>query len=334
LENKIIVVTGAYGFIASCFIRFLNEKGANNIVAVDDFSKNAKAKNLSQAQVSARIERVVFPEWFEQNAEKVGFVFHLGARTDTTEFDYSLHETLNVAYSKLLFNTCIKHSIPIVYASSAATYGLGEWGYGDQDPSLSFRLKPLNAYGVSKNEFDKWVLSSAFANAEEANSIFWAGLKFFNVYGPNEYHKGRMASTIWHFYNQIQRDGTVKLFKSHRSDYGDGAQMRDFVYVKDVLSVLWFLFESRDLVRSGLYNLGTGTARTFNSLVTAVFDNLNLAPQITYIDTPEDIRDKYQYYTEANMEKLRSQGYKQPFFSLEEGIEDYVQNYLLSQNYY
>jgi ADP-L-glycero-D-manno-heptose 6-epimerase len=220
-------------------------------------------------------------------------------------------------------------SIPLVYASSAATYGAGEFGYRD-DHLLPFKLKPLNAYGISKNEFDKRAIR------EVSHPPFWAGLKFFNVYGPNEYHKGRMASVIWHSFRQIKKDGQVKLFKSHRPDFQDGQQLRDFIYVKDILNVCYWLMENYQILNipSGLYNLGTGKARSFEDLVKATFAGLGEQTQIKYIDMPEDIRDKYQYFTEADMEKLISAGYKEPFYTLEKGIDDYVKNYLSPNNYY
>lgn len=326
-----VVVTGAYGFIGSCLIGFLNQKGIKDIIAVDDFSKKQKEANLAGKFIAQRIEREAFIEWYAQNALSISFVFHIGARTDTTEFDYSIHEKLNVQYSKDIFNICHQNNIPLVYASSAATYGNGELGYDDHDPSVSFELKPLNPYGVSKNEFDKWVLSRPESSSD---SPHWYGLKFFNVYGPNEYHKGRMASTIFHFFHQINEKGIVNLFKSHRPDYADGEQKRDFVYIKDVLKVIWFLYENHATVASGLYNLGTGTARPFNDLVKNVFKNVEKPLNIHYVPTPEDIRDKYQYFTEANMDKLKNAGYAENFYSLEEGIKDYVQNYLKPNKYF
>ncbi len=323
-----IVVTGAYGFIGSCLVGFLNQQGITDIIAVDDFSKKYKEPNLSHSVVRERINREVFIGWFEKNAPNVSFVFHLGARTDTTEFDYSIHKKLNLESSKDVFNICVNHSIPMIYASSAATYGAGEFGYEDVDPSVFFDLKPLNPYGISKNEFDKFVL------LEKEKPPFWAGLKFFNVYGPNENHKGRMASTIWHFYHQIMSNGTVNLFKSHRPDFSDGEQMRDFIYVKDVLKVLFFLFENYEKVNSGIYNLGSGKARSFNDLVGNVFLNMDKPLKIKYIETPEDIRDTYQYFTEANMQKLNAEGYENNFYTLEQGIEDYVQHYLKRNGYF
>jgi ADP-L-glycero-D-manno-heptose 6-epimerase len=311
-----IVITGAAGFIASFLAKELNEKQEDNIFLVDDFSKIHKLENHKIFSASAKMDRSEFLKWFPINADKINFVIHLGARTDTTEMDYSIHEELNLNYSKSLWHTCVKFKIPFIYASSAATYGNGEHGYNDNhdDP---FKLVPLNPYGVSKNEFDKWVLK------EEMKPPFWAGLKFFNVYGPHEYHKGRMASVIFHAYNQILTNGYLQLFRSHNPNYADGGQLRDFVYVKDVISVIQFLMYNTPT--SGLYNLGTGQARTFLDLAKSTFQSLGINEDIRFIDTPEDIRDKYQYFTEANMSKLKSVGYDKSFYSLEEGVNDYVQ---------
>ncbi len=315
-----IIVTGAAGFIGSCLIWKLNSEGFNAIVAVDDFSNSTKNKNLENKTILHKVDRGNFIEWLEENQEEVEFIFHLGARTDTSEFDRELLWRLNTDYSKLVWEKCVEHQIPLVYASSAATYGLGENGYDDDEENLD-QLKPLNPYGESKNEFDKWVIK------REEKPFFWAGLKFFNVYGPNEYHKGRMASVIFHAFNQIEQNGSMKLFRSHNPEFKDGEQMRDFVYVKDVVNVCYFLMQQRK--HSGIYNLGSGKARTFLDLVKGVFAALNKKEDISYIDTPSDIRDKYQYFTEANMNKLKSIGYGMNFTSLEEGIEDYVENYLL-----
>ncbi|MGE0930499.1 ADP-glyceromanno-heptose 6-epimerase [Peijinzhouia sedimentorum] len=314
-----IIVTGAAGFIGSCLIWKLNSEGFNAIVAVDDFSNTTKNKNLENKTILHKVDRNNFIEWLEENQEEVEFIFHLGARTDTSEFDRELLWKLNTDYSKLVWEKCVKHQIPLVYASSAATYGLGENGYEDNEAKLD-QLKPLNPYGESKNEFDKWVLE------QEEKPFFWAGLKFFNVYGPNEYHKGRMASVIFHAFNQIEQNGNMKLFRSHNPAFKDGEQMRDFVYVKDVVNVCYFLMQQRK--HNGIYNLGSGKARTFLDLVKGVFGALNKKEDISYIDTPSDIRDKYQYFTEANMNKLKSIGYGMNFTSLEEGIDDYVKNYL------
>ncbi|MHB1278117.1 MAG: ADP-glyceromanno-heptose 6-epimerase [Bacteroidia bacterium] len=318
-----IVITGAAGFIGSCLVKRLNEDRFFDLVLVDDFSNPAKEANLSDKIYKEKVHRKDFFTWLDKNENQVQFIFHIGARTDTTEFDVNIFNELNLNYSKTMWLKCVEYGLPLVYASSAATYGLGELGYKD-DESLVGQLKPLNPYGESKNDFDKWAL------AQEKKPYFWAGLKFFNVYGPNEYHKGRMASVIFHGFNQIQETGTLKLFRSHRPDYTDGGQKRDFVYVKDVVNVCYWLMHHRK--NSGLYNLGSGTARTFLDLANATFKALGKEPNISFIDTPADIRDKYQYFTEADMSKLKGIGYPYPFTSLEDGVEDYVKGYLVSSS--
>ncbi|CAM3289981.1 ADP-glyceromanno-heptose 6-epimerase [Aquirufa ecclesiirivi] len=320
-----IIVTGAAGFIGSCLIQKLNELNFNYIIAVDDFSFEEKNKNLLGKKIKEKVERTQFFSWLDSNFREVEFIFHIGARTDTTEFDKSIFDDLNVNYSKEIWNRCVEYQIPLVYASSAATYGLGELGYDDDESKIP-GLKPLNPYGDSKNDFDIWALQ------QEKKPFFWAGLKFFNVYGPNEYHKGRMASVIWHAFRQINEKGSLNLFRSHRPDYGDGEQMRDFIYVKDLIDVCIFFMEHRK--NSGIYNLGTGIARSFNDLGKSTFAAMGKEAVINYIDTPMDIRDKYQYFTEANMSKLRQIGFTQPFHTLEEGVKDYVQNYLLKKAYW
>lgn len=322
MNDPVIIVTGAAGFIGSCLTGFLNKNGLENLVLVDDFSREDKIPNLAGKKFIARIERDVFFDWLQTQKPKVQFFFHLGARTDTTEFDYSVHQKLNVDYSIRVWQYCVSEKIPLVYASSAATYGDGSLGYKD-DHSLVESLQPLNPYGKSKNEFDKWV----FMQAE--TPPFWAGLKFFNVYGPNEYHKGRMASVIFHAHRQILENGHVKLFRSHKAGFKDGEQLRDFIYVKDVEKVCYWLMMNFEKVSSGLYNLGTGRARTFNDLVAATFAGMDLEKKISYIDMPADLRDTYQYFTEADMNKLREAGYTGEMYTLEAGITDYVRNYLV-----
>ena len=350
-KNSTIVVTGAAGFIGSCLVGFLNQKGFNNLLVVDDFSREDKSQNLEGKSYQEKIERENFFEKVSRDKKSIDFIFHLGARTDTTEFDYQVHQHLNVEYSKKVWNYCTVHTIPLVYASSAATYGGGELGYNDSHEIIS-SLKPLNPYGESKNDFDKWVLH------QDNHPPEWYGLKFFNVYGPNEYHKGRMASVIFHSFKQIKKNGSMKLFKSHRPDFQDGKQLRDFIYVKDILKVSFWLMENslssnmkherlggsrvqyaqsapdQRRIESGIYNLGTGKARSFEDLVKSTFSALDLAPLIEYVDMPEDIRDKYQYFTEANMNKLKAAGYQEEFYSLEKGIDDYVRQYLVLNRYY
>ncbi|MDF1571804.1 MAG: ADP-glyceromanno-heptose 6-epimerase [Bacteroidales bacterium] len=318
-NSGMIVVTGAAGFIGSNVVAGLNARNYRDIILVDDFSRKERERNYADKTCTALVDRGDLDKWLSDNHRFVQVVVHMGARTDTAEFDWNTFEKLNLGYSKTVWQLCVEYGLPLIYASSAATYGLGELGY-DDDHGMVPSLKPLNAYGRSKNEFDKWVLQQV------RQPFFWAGLKFFNVYGPNEYHKGRMASVVFHAYRQIMETGKMKLFRSHHPEFGDGEQARDFIYVKDVVDVILYMMEQRPA--SGIYNLGTGEARTFRDLVEATFNAMDLDPQTEFIDTPEDIRDKYQYFTEANMEKLRSVGYDRPFTSLEEGVEEYVRAYL------
>jgi ADP-L-glycero-D-manno-heptose 6-epimerase len=320
-----IIITGAAGFIGSCLLSKLNNKGVRDLVLVDDFSNGSKNMNILNKAYRDRVDRMLFFEWLDEHHAEVEFIYHIGARTDTAETDAGIFERLNLAYTKSVWNACVQYQIPLVYASSAATYGLGEFGYEDAHGIVE-KLQPLNPYGVSKNEFDKWALK------QEQQPPFWAGLKFFNVYGPNEYHKDRMASVIFHAYRQIHETGTMKLFRSHNPEFEDGKQKRDFIYVKDVVKILIYFFVNRN--QSGIFNVGTGEARTFLDLATNTFYSMRKEPDIRFVDTPEDIRDTYQYFTEAKMDKLRAAGYTDPFHSLEEGIEAYVQEYLAGNTYY
>jgi len=317
--SKFIVITGAAGFIGSVLANYLNFNQLDNVIIVDDFSKLEKIHNYDSLPYD-RIERDQFIDWLDKHHNDIDTVVHLGARTDTTEFDYSIFEKLNLNYSKNIWNICSNYGIDLYYASSAATYGDGALGYND-DIELIDKLQPLNPYGLSKNEFDKWAIKQI------NKPKHWAGFKFFNVYGPNEYHKKRMASVVFHGYNQIKDEGKIKLFKSHRPDYKDGEQKRDFVYVKDVIKVLFWFLEHRP--ENSIYNLGTGKARSFIDLAKSIFSAMNIKENIEFIDMPKDIRDKYQYFTEANMTKLHNIGYNNPFYSLENGISDYVKNYLI-----
>ena len=312
-----IVITGAAGFIGSFLATHLQYK--NQLVLVDDFSAENKNKNFENIQNSHRIDRKEFRRWLELNYSDIEIIFHFGARTDTTEFNREILNELNLDYSKKIWSLCVNHQIPFIYASSAATYGNGDFGYKDSHDIVS-KLKPLNPYGESKNDFDKWVLK------QSSFPPLWVGLKFFNVYGPNEYHKGRMASVVFHAYNQIKKYKSMKLFKSHNPDFKDGEQLRDFIYVKDIVYVCEFFMSNQKF--SGIFNLGSGKARTFKDLVSVTFDAMKINPCIKFIDTPIDIRDKYQYFTQADMSKLKSIGYDRKFFELEDGVNDYVKNYL------
>ena len=320
-----IVVTGAAGFIGSCMVGKLNAERVRDILVVDDFNNELKNKNLEGKEYEMKIHRDFFIEWLEQHWQDVDFIIHLGARTDTTEFDKNIFDRLNLNYSKDVWRHCTKYNIPLIYASSAATYGAGENGYNDNQLNIP-NLHPLNPYGVSKQEFDKWVLQ------QDIYPPFWTGLKFFNVYGPNEYHKERMASVVYHAFGQIEDCEEVKLFRSHKDEYEDGRQLRDFIYVKDVVEVIWWMIESRPA--SGIYNLGTGRADSFLNLAKYTFEAAGKEMKVHFVDIPEDIRENYQYFTEAKMDKLKKAEYPKGFTSLEEGVKDYVKNYLSQKKYF
>jgi ADP-L-glycero-D-manno-heptose 6-epimerase len=317
-----IVITGAAGFIGSCLLKHFQKEEGHTIIAVDNFQIPQKKANYQYAENVTFIDRNDFFSWFIDHGHTIDLCLHIGARTDTTEQDLGILSELNTHYSQFIWEACVSFAIPLIYASSAATYGDGILGYQD-DHSVIKKLKPLNPYGQSKQDFDVWALE------QPLSPPFWAGLKFFNVYGPNEYHKGRMASVVYHTYQQILKTGRMNLFRSHRSDVDDGFQSRDFIYVKDVISVISYL--ARTQPASGIYNLGSGIANPFLHLAQYTFEAMNRVPDISFVDTPEDIRDTYQYYTCANMEKLLDTGYKQPFYSLKEGVFDYVQGYLMHE---
>lgn len=319
-----IVITGAAGFIGSCMVRHLNRQGRSDLILVDHFQSPVKQHNLAGCTYRHALDRGDFLHWLQAYTGPLEAVLHLGARTDTAETDWILFERLNVQYTQALFRYCTQQQCPFIYASSAATYGLGEHGYSDSTPPE--QLHPLNAYGRSKNVVDRWILE------QEQAPPFWAGLKFFNVYGPNEYHKGRMASVIFHAFRQIQATGTMRLFRSHHPTIQDGQQQRDFIYVADLLHIIDFLRQTHPL--SGLYNVGTGQARSFYDLTRLTFEALDMPLDIQYIDTPLDIRSTYQYYTQADLSSLRRAGYERPFCSLEDGVMGYVQNFLLRDGYY
>lgn len=325
-----IIITGAAGFIGSCLLRKLNDENITDILLVDDFSNPAKADNLKGKIFAAALDRQDFLHQLPHYLARASFVFHLGARTDTTEQNTAVFDQLNLHYSQSIWQACTEAGVPLVYASSAATYGDGRLGYEDSHELVN-QLQPLNPYGLSKNDFDRWVLQQAASSPEKAPPR-WAGLKFFNVYGPNEYHKARMASVIFHTFRQIRETGGMRLFRSHRPGIADGEQKRDFICVRDVVEVCWFLLQNK--APDGLYNVGTGTARTFLDLATATFHAMGLEPRIAFIDTPEDIRESYQYYTCANVGKLQQAGFNRDFCSLESGIEEYVKHYLLPEKHW
>jgi ADP-L-glycero-D-manno-heptose 6-epimerase len=311
-----ILVTGARGFIGSNLVRALNGLGYHHLLLCDELEDDLKEDNLLGAAYDVLVDRDFLFETLENYTPS--FVFHIGARTDTAEFNPEVLNVLNLEYSKKLWHYCVQHQVPLIYASSAATYGDGALGFDDQ--GVIDELKPLNPYGWSKHLFDVWV------NQQTATPPFWAGLKFFNVYGQGESHKGRMASVVLHAFHQIKQNGEMNLFRSHIAACKDGEQLRDFIHVDDIVKICLFLFEQQK--KSGIYNCGTGKARTFIDLVKSVFDALYLPVKINFINIPEDIRDKYQYFTEARMEKLRALGYPNEFISLEAGIRDYVQHHL------
>lgn len=320
-----IVVTGAAGFIGSYFIGKLNRSGFRNLVLVDRYDDQLKERNLKSKDYSHLLDRDEFFTWFSKNRSRVDMVFHLGARTDTIGQEPESYKELNLIYSQNLWNACTESDIPLVYASSAATYGNGENGFSDSHQQLD-RLKPLNLYAWSKHDFDVWVLK------QRKSPKFWAGLKFFNVYGPNEYHKGRMASVVLHAFQTIRETGEMKLFRSHREDVPDGEQKRDFIFVDDIAEVMLFFMENQN--NPGIYNVGTGKARSYLDLSRAVFESLHMSPEIQFVDTPNDLRSRYQYFTEADIQKLREIGYSKPFTGLEDGVSEYVSNYLIGEECY
>jgi len=320
-----IVVTGAAGFIGSYVVGKLNREGFKDIVLVDKYDDPLKFQNYQTKTFTETIDRDHFFDWLARNKQSVQIIIHLGARTDTVGQEPEIYQQLNLEYSQKIWKACIQYGLPLVYASSASTYGDGHLGF-DDNHSLIPELAPLNLYAQSKHDFDCWALN------QTEQPYFWAGLKFFNVFGPNEYHKDRMASVIFQAFNTISETGRMDLFRSHHPEIKDGEQARDFIHVEDVAKVILFFMNHR--TDSGIYNVGTGEARTYLSLTKAVFNSMCLCENIGFVDTPCDLKGKYQYYTCANIQKLRSVGYDQSFFSLEDGIGDYVRNYLLPGNCY
>jgi ADP-L-glycero-D-manno-heptose 6-epimerase len=319
-----IIVTGGAGFIGSAIVWRLNSLGYDNIIIVDELGKDEKWKNLVGLKYSDFINKDVFIQDIEKgldiNAESI---IHMGANSSTTEKDADSLIKNNYEYSKSLAKYSFKNNIRFIYASSAATYGDGSLGFDDDIIKL-YSLHPLNMYGYSKHIFDLWLLKNEMLNK-------FAGLKYFNVYGPNEYHKGDMRSVVNKAFNQVLTSGKVRLFKSKNRDYKDGEQKRDFIYIKDAVDMTLFFLDNK--MKNGLFNIGSGKARTWNDLVTAIFNAMEKSVNIEYIELPEHLTEKYQYFTEANLEHLKKAGYSDPKFTLEEGVADYVKNYMLKNKY-
>ncbi len=320
-----IVVTGAAGFIGSYIVGKLNREGFKDIVLVDKFNDPLKDQNYQSKIHREMVDRDVFFDWLAKHHSSVQIIIHMGARTDTIGQEPEVYHQLNLEYSQKIWKACIKYGLPLIYASSASTYGDGSKGF-DDDHRLVLQYEPLNLYAQSKHDFDKWALE------QTDQPYFWAGLKFFNVYGPNEYHKGRMASVVLQAFQKIGETNEMRLFRSHRPDIADGEQSRDFIYVDDVARVVRFFMENRK--HPGIYNVGTGMARTYIDLAKAVFQSMDKPTNIGFMDTPADLLGKYQYYTCANIKKLRSVGYPNQFFTLEEGIDEYVRSYMKKSLYY
>lgn len=323
-----IIITGGAGMIGSIIAWHLNTKlKRDDLVIVDRITHEDQWQNLVKRQYAQYLDKDALLAWLQNNND-VTAIIHMGAISATTERDFNKLVADNIHYSQALWQWCTANKVPFFYASSAATYGAGEAGY--DDASIS-NLRPLNGYGYSKHFFDQWALN------QTDTPPAWAGFKFFNVYGPNEYHKERMASVAFHSFNQFNETGAVKLFKSHKDGFEDGMQLRDFVYVKDAASVVvHFAMQAiggRPLANS-IYNVGTGHARAFKDLATAVMVSLGKTPNISYIDMPTDLQGRYQYFTQASMQKLRDAGYTEPFYSLEDGVKDYVQQYLMLEDAY
>lgn len=319
-----IVITGGAGFIGSALIWGFNDIGINNIAVVDRLGSENKWKNLVKRHFELILHRDQFFSWLEdkKNSSQIECVFHMGACSSTTEVDMDYLLTNNIQYTQKIFQFCTERQIPLIYASSAATYGLGEEGFSDDSEKIKF-LKPINPYGYSKQVLDKWVLG------KKDKPPFWCGLKFFNVYGPGEYHKKEMMSLVAKGYPQLMEKGKMQLFKSHKAGFADGQQKRDFIYVKDIVKIMLHIWQTHKKIPSGVYNVGTGLARSFFDLGKAMFTSASLNENINFIDMPENIRSQYQYFTEADISQLRNKvGYKAPFYSLEEGVDDYVRNYL------
>lgn len=320
-----IVVTGAAGFIGSCLIEKLNQENFKLIISVDRFDDELKNKNLYNKSITASIDFEAFPSWLKDNSEEIEFLFHLGAITDTTETNQELVDNINTEYSKKLWKICADKQIPMIYASSAATYGSGSHGFCD-DESLIQELEPLNIYAQSKHKFDLWALE------QTEKPYFWAGIKLFNVFGPNEWHKGQMSSMILQMHQTVKKEGIVKLYKSNSDEMADGEQKRDFIYVKDVVQVFYDMMHQRK--NSGIYNLGTGQATSFNQVAKAIFNLKEKEIKIEYFDMPESLISKYQNYTRADIQKIKAIGIPMAFTDIVSAISDYILNHLDTEVHY
>lgn len=322
-----IIVTGGAGFIGSNLVAGLEDAGYKRIVICDTFGVGDKWRNVSKRHLHNIIPPARLLDYMDEHASEIDMVFHMGAVSSTTEKNADLIVETNFVLTRTLWNWCARNKVRFIYASSASTYGDGSFGFDDEDNSnFLSQLRPLNPYGWSKHLSDRYV--SGIVNKEEEGAVppQWCGLKFFNVYGPNEYHKGEQMSVICKLYPQISAGATARLFRSDRPEYADGGQLRDFIYVKDCVNVMLWLYKNPDTC--GLFNVGTGKARSFKDLAVASFKASGMPEKIQYIDMPEHLKGKYQYFTEANMSKLVAKGYKEAFTSLEDGVKDYIQNYL------
>ncbi|MDI6790291.1 MAG: ADP-glyceromanno-heptose 6-epimerase [Thermodesulfobacteriota bacterium] len=314
--NKTIIVTGGAGFIGSNIVKRLNELGEDNILIVDNLGTSYKWQNLIGLDFEDYVQKDVFLDKLSVGAfdGKVSAIIHMGARSSTTETDIEYLMENNYGYTKSLAVWAVKEKVRFIYASSAATYGNGSTGFSDDHRLLKYH-RPLNAYGYSKHLFDLWALKNNLLETI-------VGLKYFNVFGPNESHKGEMTSMVFKAYEQIRKDGSVGLFRSYKNDYGDGEQLRDFIYVEDAADMTLYFLEHPEI--KGIFNIGTGKPRTWNDLVKAVFSTLGREPSIEYIDMPETIRDRYQYLTKADISKLRMSGYEKETSALEDAVRGYV----------
>ncbi len=313
-----VIITGGAGFIGSCLVRMFNDIGIEDIIIVDNINSSDKWMNIRNKKYIKYVHKSRLQQELPSYTG-VSAIVHMGAQSSTAERDFDYLYRNNFEYTQYLWNYCAEKDISFIYASSAATYGDGAEGFDDRMDID--RLLPLNGYGYAKHLFDLWVKHQAKVFPKQ-----YVGLKFFNVYGPNEYFKGSMASMVFHGYRQIRENGKIKLFKSCNANYEDGGQLRDFVYVKDICAVIVWLLENRHI--NGLFNIGTGQARSFRELAEAAFHALDMGPDIEYISMPEQLRAKYQYYTKAEMSKLREAGYEKEFMTLEAGVTDYVLKYL------